>query len=552
MGEQIEPIDGKLAEVDGGRLANKTSVFLHLEQGLHKSPHVAAVVSTHQPANHLSYLVPVDHESEHQNGAQEQQHGSWQEGQSGVSEQPSGVRRDDCLRMTYTQVHRAALKLSAGMMANGAQPNSTVLTMIPNGGEYTIILWTCILMRLTIVSLDPSFLEKSQSTELQNAMRTLKPSLVVVPDATGAHAVDFVVSEARLTQPLQISLNEFTSKKSKSLHDLATAAMSYPLDKDLLLENARNDDPQRIHTILFTSGTSGQPKGCPIRVSGMTHVLHSQSWLIAGSSSALALQQAHNSRAIAPAQTLQTWREGGTVVMTGRGLMIEDTVDAILHYGITFLVLTPAMVHAMDSELASRSPKANSVQTFQIGGDAVTKDVLIRCAALFPDAKVCINHGMTEGGGSFIWPFFDTPTLQIPYFGELCPIGTVAPGSIVRIWDAERKRVLKRGESGELHICCDSIIPHYMHGASESSFYEDNKGRWFNTGDVAMIDKKGLVFILGRNKDVIKRAGVAIMPAVIESCLEKYTSAHVSTPRSLVNPHNFPSSLAWIECGPLC
>ena len=223
--------------------------------------------------------------------------------------------------------------------------------------------------------------------------------------------------------------------------------------------------------------------------------------------------------------------------------MIEDTVDAILHYGITFLVLTPAIVHAIDSELVSRSPKANSVQTFQIGGDTVTKDILIRCAALFPDTKVYINHGMTEGGGSFIWPFFDTPTLQIPYFSELCPIGIVTPGSIIRIWDTERKRVLKRGESGELHICCDSIILYYIHGVSESSFYEDNKGRWFNTGDIAMIDKKGLVFILGRNKDVIKRAGVAIMPAVIKSCLEKYTSAHVSTPRSLVNPHNFPSSL---------
>jgi len=86
-----------------------------------------------------------------------------------------------------------------------------------------------------------------------------------------------------------------------------------------------------------------------------------------------------------------------------------------------------------------------------------------------------------------------------------------------------------RGEPGELHVCCDSIIWHYLGGASESSFYEDKKGRWFNTGDIAMMDNEGLVFILGRSKDMIKRAGVAIMPAAIESCIERYTDAQVST-----------------------
>jgi len=73
------------------------------------------------------------------------------------------------------------------------------------------------------------------------------------------------------------------------------------------------------------------------------------------------------------------------------------------------------------------------VRSIQVGGDAVTKDTMMKCAALFPHAKVCINHGMTEGGGSFTWPFFDTPIPRIPYSGEIYPIGAVAPGSIVRI-----------------------------------------------------------------------------------------------------------------------
>ncbi|MCJ1247983.1 hypothetical protein MMC30_005198 [Trapelia coarctata] len=517
-----EAIDEHSAEIDGGPLVNTTSVFFHIEQGLRKNPHGAAVICMHQPADHLSALVPADNEFQQQNGV------LWDKPQNGVNKQQNGSNRIKCLTLTYTQVHRAAQKLAGGMMANGAQPDSTVLMLIPNGGEYTLLLWTCIIMRLTFVCVDPSALDASAFTELRNTLRTLKPSLVVVPDAAGAKAVDIAVLELRLPPPVRICLDSGTSNDWRSLLDLAADAPNSPVDEDTLLEAARNDDLHRVHSILFTSGTSGSPKGCPLRVGGMTHVLHSQSWLIDKDNCALALQQAHNSRGIAPAQTLQTWREGGAVVMSGKGFAIEDIVDAILGYGVTFIVLTPAMVHTLGQELASRPLNVNSVRSIQVGGDAVTKDTMMKCAALFPHAKVCINHGMTEGGGSFTWPFFDTPIPRIPYFGEICPIGAVAPGSIVRIWNADRTSVSKKGEPGELHVCCDSIIRHYLGGTSESSFYEDKKGRWFNTGDIAMMDTEGLVFILGRSKDMIKRAAVAIMPAAIESCIEKYTGAQTS------------------------
>jgi 4-coumarate--CoA ligase len=185
------------------------------------------------------------------------------------------------------------------------------------------------------------------------------------------------------------------------------------------------------------------------------------------------------------------------------------------------------MVHEMAAELAARPLDVSCVTKIQVGGDAVTKDILMKCAALFPRAHVCVNHGMTEGGGSFMWPFFKTPTADIPYFGEICPIGIVASGSVVRIWDPEKERIVKRGELGELHISSPSIIPHYLGGTSEKSFYNERGRAWFNTGDIGMMDRNGLVFILGRRKDMMKRAGVAIMPAALESSIEALTGAQV-------------------------
>jgi acyl-CoA synthetase (AMP-forming)/AMP-acid ligase II len=503
--------DEHLAEIAGGPIVNKTSVFAHIEQGLLKIPHEPAVICMHQPSDHLSNWVPVDHEF-----------------------QQRSSDRIDCLTLTYTQLHRGALILAAGIAANGVSPGARILIIIPNGGEYSLLLWTCTIMRLTFAALDPSALEQSGRTQLRSFLETFKPGLVVVPNEAGARAVDDAIEDSVPTKILRVSLGIDDSRRWKSLLDLAADASNpSALDQNKLLEDSRNDEPQRIYSVLFTSGTSaGRPKGCPRRVDAMTHWLHSQSWLINEENGAKVLQQADISRAISPALMLQTWREGGTVVLPGtRSFAIEDTIQAILKQRVTFIVLSPAMVYALAEALASYHPsKLDSVRTIHLGGEAVTRDVLLKCATLFPSAKVCLNHGMTEGGGFFTWPFFDCPLSQIPSFGEICPIGVVAPGARVRIWDTEKSCVAKRGQPGELHVNCESIIEHYLGGAMEpsSSFYTDEKGRWFNIGDHGIMDDEGLIFILGRSKDVIKRGGVSIMPAVLESCIEKYTSAQVS------------------------
>lgn len=552
----------QLAELDGG-FWERTSVFEHIEQGLNKNPDGPAVVCTFQPADYLDGFLFREEKNKRQVTLWQQQNGDstlcnghvqldinkvqrnnvlWKQ-QNGYSSLSNGQTQPTCLILTYIQLHRAALKLATGLLANGAQPNTTLVMLIPNGSEYAILLWTCILLRITYVSLDPSLLDISGFTALKHLLQMLKPQLVVAPDGLSGRALDVAVSELQLPQPIRLCLPSHSHAPIggwKSLTDITIAASAQkcpgPIDESTLLTAARHDSPNRINSIMFTSGTSGLPKGCPQCVSAMSHVLHSQSWLInPNESNIIALQQAHNSRGIAPAQTLQTWRAGGAVVMTGQQFDVHAAVDAIRRFRVSFLVLTPPMVHEMAAALAERNSlldgDAWSVRKIQLGGDAVTKDVLMKCATLFPQAEVCVNHGMTEGGGSFVWPFFQTRVQEIPFFGgEICPIGRVAPGSTIRIWDTERKCVVGRGQLGELHIQCASIIRHYLGGRSEESFYNDRKGRWFNTGDIAMVDDEGLVYILGRRKDMIKRAGVAIMPAAMESSIETFTGAQVSRP----------------------
>ncbi|KAH8777799.1 putative amp dependent CoA ligase [Diaporthe sp. PMI_573] len=522
--------DTAKAEIDGGQLLNETSVFSHIEPSLSRYPHALAVVCPSQPRDHLSDLVSPDAKQEHTNGHK--------------------TLFPECLTLTYLQLHGAAMNLAAGLIRHGVRPGSTMLMLVPNGGEYCILLWACVVMRLTFVCVDPGLVsDVSQESELRFIIEMTRPSVIVLPGAGDAEALRATADHLLLPETLIISTSEGDGDPdgALSLAGVAADGSKYRMDEDTLLIKARDDDPERIHSIMFTSGTSGRPKGCPLRVGGMSHVLHSQSWLLGEGSSSFALQQAHNSRAIAPFQTLQTWKAGGAVVMTGRGLRVDDMVDAITRYQVTFVVLTPPMVLQLSQELAARPLGAtNSVRRIQIGGDAVTKDVLVKCAGLFPESSICVNHGMTEGAGAFKWPFFDTPAAKIQYFGQICPVGTVAPGAVVRIWDAEGKTVAGRGQPGELHIQCGSLITEYLGGSSAASFYNDEKGRWFITGDIAMLDNSGLVFILGRGKDMILRSGTAIMPAVIESCIKEITGTEASVV-AVPNAEHFQAPFAVID-----
>jgi 4-coumarate--CoA ligase len=484
----------EIAEIDAGPLVNDhPSVFWHIEQGLRRGPHTPAVVCIHQPWDHLINIVSIGENTD----------------------------QTPCLTLSYRQLHEAALALAAGLQAQGIRPGIRILTLIPNGAEYAILLWACALLRLPFSSLDVSLLDDQTQIPILN---DLQPGIIVTPDGYGADIINAWIQPP----PLHISLSESNRIDNDCVpfSQLVTQGQTTPLDETSLLNLARQYDPDRIHSILFTSGTSGRPKGCPQRVAAMTHVLEHLSWLITPENATSVLQQAHNSRAIAPAHTLQTWRQGGTVIMAEQSFAVADTLTALRNHAVTFLVLSPAMVHALASELDGQSTITDSVRTVHLGGDAITHDVLRTCAGLFPEARICISHGMTEGLGFFEWPFTKDAE-EIPLFGEICPTGAVSAGTRLRIWDADRRTVASRGQPGELQVQCESVIREYLNGGGDDAFYFGDDGRWFVTGDVAVMDASGLVFILGRAKDAVQRRGKTIMPAAVESCLEKYTGGQV-------------------------
>ena len=94
------------------------------------------------------------------------------------------------------------------------------------------------------------------------------------------------------------------------------------------------------------------------------------------------------------------------------------------------------------------------------------------------------------------------------------------PGARVRVCEPGSHSVLSRGEVGELHIGGSGVIDGYMYG-DNGVFYDDESDHWIATGDQAKMELDGTLYVMGRYKDIIIRAGENLSPALIETCLNK-------------------------------
>lgn len=471
-----------------------------------KNPHGIATVVMHQSADHLSELVTG-------------------------SNTHSGTTSTKCLQWTYTQLHQAALKLTIGLMANGIQPGMRIATLIPNRVEYPLTLWMYTLLRLTLISLDPAAVTLARREELKTLIEATNPDVVMVLNDEGARAINEVFSGCQTSPKVKIVLDG-TVDGWTDIPTIAADGEKSSIDPEKLVEEARGpDDPNRTSTILFTSGTStGNPKGCARPVASVNHVFYNVSqWGQVFTTSTRALTSSTNFRVISPTLHTGIWHKGATGVMPDPALGAKGTIAAVREWRVSYILFIPALMYGVVADPEFEHLDVSTVTAISLGGDMITRDIHARTRKAFPHAHVSTAHGMTEGGGLFRWPFFETSFDQIPFFGEISPLGLVTPGSKLRVIDPETLAILKRNEPGEFCVSSDSVIKHYLNNTNQDAFFRSEDGtQWFRTGDLAIIDTDGLIYILGRIKDVIKRSGVPITPAALESCIEKFTGSQTS------------------------
>ncbi|KAL8685582.1 MAG: hypothetical protein Q9224_005761, partial [Gallowayella concinna] len=480
---QLCQADGGLAYTEGPKLIGPPlSLKNMLDQVAKMHPESDAVVSMHQ---HGYAGQPV-------------------QGNEGSVRPP--------LRYTFSGLHHLAASFAVALYDRGLRPGQPIVVFLYNCAEFAIALWAAAKLNAPFVPLDPKML--ANRAEVEHCLQVIKPAVLL---ADG----DFTDELQALLSPhfSALSLRIATSNNE----DLTTGWL--PLT-GLLNEKASVETTATLTTIeeivigveadvafvVFTSGTSGLPKACPHTSRTLWAGLMGVRWLRDLQPGYKLLQHMPCSHAFGYISMLGFWTAGATVVFPSRTFGAKESLAAIETEQCTHASAIPTMIQALVSDPEFSPARVKTLRHVSLGATVISPATLRECLDTNGHGLgVCVAvpaFGMSEGTPTLGWPSSAKPAVEDGF----ASVGKVLPGARVKICKPGSQECLPYDQVGELHVGGPAIIDGYV-SSDNNAFYNNNGCHWLATGDQARMNKSGAVFVLGRYKDIIIRAGENLPPA---------------------------------------
>lgn len=266
----------------------------------------------------------------------------------------------------------------------------------------------------------------------------------------------------------------------------------------------------RSRLILYTSGTTGRPKGAMISHANLNALcmafMDSLSYR-RGDVVSVAVPLFHIGGI---GSILPQLYFGGTSVIHSLGEFDADrTLDMFEHEGTTWVFLVPAQWQAV-ANAQLRRPRNVSLRVMSWGAAPASDTVLRAMADAFPDAETVAVFGQTESTGFACY-------LEGRYsLSKLGSVGVATSALEVRVVDDEMRDV-PTGEVGEIVFRGPTVMAGYWQRPDATS--EAFAGGWLHTGDLGRQDEDGFLYIVDRKKDMIISGGENVYCAEVENAL---------------------------------
>ncbi len=402
-------------------------------------------------------------------------------------------------RFTYAELNSAANKVANALRSLGIQPGDKVAMMVPNVPEFPIIYYGILKLGATVVPLETMLkggeiryhLADSDAVALFCWEGYVEQATRGFRQAETCHHMVIVNREGSDLLPEgAISYGAMLAIGSSSFETVATM-------------------PDDTAVILYTSGTTGRPKGAEL-----THfnMFHSAVSLV---DRLLGLRRDSVGLAVLPlfhsfGQTClmnALFYAGGTLALSPDA-EAAHVLEAIAAHRVTYFAAAPS--HYLH---LAEFPDAGSYDTHSLavcisGGAAMPLDVLKAFESRFK-VRIVEGYGLSETSA--------VTALNLRHRGRKA--GSVG----LPIWGTEILLVNEDGdpvapdESGEILIRGPNVMKGYYKRPEATA--EVLRRGWFHTGDIGRVDEDGFLYIVDRKKDTIVRNGMKLWPREVEDVL---------------------------------
>jgi long-chain acyl-CoA synthetase len=396
----------------------------------------------------------------------------------------------DDVELTYALLDDSSARIAALLESKGLEPGDRVGLMLPNVPYFPAIYYGILRAGGAVVPMNVLLKGREVSYYLQDSGAKLVFAWYDFAEFAEEGA-EQAGAECILVKP-----GEFEQ-----------LVMEHEPDAELA--DRAGDDTA---VILYTSGTTGQPKGAELTHSNLyrnTRTVLDFTDLDENEVLLGALPLFHSFGQTCTMNSAVCC--GATVTMLPR-FDPEKALEIIQRDGVTVFQGVPTMYNALLHADSADSADASTLRMCMSGGAAIAVE-LIRA---FEDKFGCIileGYGLSETSPV---ASFNQPDRE----RKAGSIGTPIEGVEMEVWDDDGN-ALPQGEVGEIVIRGHNIMKGYWERPDATAAAIDSDG-WFRTGDMAKIDEDGFFFIVDRKKDLIIRGGYNVYPREIEEVLYEH------------------------------
>ncbi len=388
-------------------------------------------------------------------------------------------------RWSYARTGEKADQLAGALAAQGIVAGDRVLMLLSNRPKFLFVLIA---------------LQKLGAIAVPVGVREQRPGVAYIAAQCSARAIVF---DDALVDRVP------TASDAPALQwRLAASTLSTLPARPLPAAPALRETD--VAVVLYTSGTTGQPKGAMLTHLSIVHsVLHYEACmrLRRGDRSALAVPASHVTGLIAVIAAM--WRVAGTVVVVPE-FKADSFVAQLAHERITHTLMVPAMYRLCLMSPAFAHVDLGAWRVGGYGGAPMPVATIDELAARLPGLTLLNAYGATETTS----PVTLMPAGLTRMHAD--SVGVALPAADIRVMDDDG-RELAPGETGELWIGGPMVVPGYWADA-EATAASFTAGCW-HSGDLGSIDAQGFVRVLDRKKDMLNRGGYKIHSVEVENVL---------------------------------
>jgi acyl-CoA synthetase (AMP-forming)/AMP-acid ligase II len=406
-------------------------------------------------------------------------------------------------RVTRADAWDAASRLAAFFLSRGLKPGDVVSFQLPNWIEAAVVALAARRCGLVLNPVPPNYRE----SEVRYILNDCRARLVFVPHVFRKHDHLQMLTGLRSELPTLRDVVVVRGDGADGLH----------WDEALSVAPAADDalpplDPASAMIAMYTSGTTGRPKGVlhshytfDYRVRTM-----SERWSI-GPSDVVFMPSPVTHITGAYWAFDMPWVSGATSVLMDVWSP-DEAIDCIEKNRCTVTGgATPFLRQLLDTAVGRPAAMA-SLRIFFCGGTTVSADLIREATATYPDCLCFRAYGSTE---------MPTTTLGIRDRAHADlgaeTDGEVVPPTEVRIVDATSGADVADGEEGEILVRGPEQLVGYVHPDDNAGAFDEDG--WFRMGDLGRRVHRRHLVITGRKKDIIIRSGENISPKEVEDVL---------------------------------